>query len=64
MRDPIVARVKSLLTSRSEEGIKTYGTTLARQDLSRKEWLVHARNEALDLALYLERLISEEQCAQ
>ncbi len=58
--DPVVARVTALLLSRSAVGIAKYGTTLARTDLSRKDWLVHARDEALDMALYLQRLIDME----
>lgn len=61
MRDPIVERVRELLHLRSQTGIEIYGTTLGRTDLSRLEWLKHARNEALDLSLYLERLIFEEE---
>ncbi len=60
MADPIVAKTCALLLSRSALGVRKYGTTLARTDLSRKDWLVHARNEALDMALYLQRLIDME----
>ena len=38
-----------------------YGTTMERTDLTRKEWLIHAQEEAMDLAVYLERLIQEEE---
>jgi hypothetical protein len=40
--------------------METYGTTLDRQDLTRSEWLQHAYEEALDLALYLKKLKIEE----
>ena len=48
------------LKVREERGLATYGTTMDRKDLSKKEWLQHAYEEALDLALYLKKLISEE----
>lgn len=48
------------LKVREEKGLATYGTTMDRKDLSKQEWLQHAYEEALDLALYLKKLISEE----
>jgi hypothetical protein len=58
MSDPIVAKVREILLQRSELGIAKYGTTLAREDLDQKEWLVHLRNELLDGALYCQKLLS------
>jgi hypothetical protein len=58
--DPIVAAVRADLLARSERGLAKYGTTLARTDLTRAEWLRHAYEEAMDLALYLRRLIEDE----
>jgi len=49
------------ILKRSEEGKKKYGTTMERVDLSTLEWLVHAQEEAMDLAVYLEKLITLEQ---
>lgn len=37
-----------------------YGKSMNRSDLSRRQWLVHAQEEAMDLAIYLEKLIQEE----
>ena len=45
---------------RATLGKEKYGVTMERKDLSRKEWLKHAQEEAMDLAVYLERLIQEE----
>ncbi len=59
MEDNIVKSVKDDLTRRSEVGIKKYKTTLDRQDLTEKQWLNHAYEEALDLALYLKKLITD-----
>lgn len=58
--DPIVAKVCALLLSRSAVGIAKYGTTLAANPLTRKQWAQHALEEALDLACYLQRMIEME----
>jgi hypothetical protein len=34
---------------------------MERVDLSSLEWLIHAQEEAMDLAVYLEKLIALEQ---
>jgi hypothetical protein len=58
-----VSTIEDLVIDRIREraalGSKKYGTTMERQDLSRRDWLRHAQEEALDLAIYLERLIQE-----
>lgn len=48
------------LRVREERGLNTYGTTMDRTDLTQKEWLQHAYEEALDLALYLKKLMTIE----
>lgn len=58
--DPIVAAVMADLERRSRRGVAKYGTTLARTDLSHEDWLRHAYEEALDLALYLRRAMERE----
>ena len=45
------------ILKRSEIGKKKYGTTMERKDLSELDWLKHAQEEAMDLAVYLEKLI-------
>lgn len=57
MKDSIVEAVKAKYTERSETGIKKYNTTLDRDDLTVTEWLQHAQEEAMDLALYLEKVM-------
>lgn len=59
MTDPIVSMVIAQFRSRSKLGIKKYNTTLAENDLSLVEWLEHAKEEAMDQVLYLERAINE-----
>jgi len=49
------------ILKRSEVGKSKYGTTMERKDLSRLEWLKHAQEEAMDLCVYLEKLINEEE---
>lgn len=44
---------------RSALGLQKYGVTMDRQDLSHKEWLQHAYEEALDLAIYLKKAITD-----
>lgn len=60
MQDEIVNKVRTKLAERSAVGIAKYGTTMARTDLSRLDWLRHAQEELLDGAVYLERLIQDE----
>jgi hypothetical protein len=55
-KDTVVYRIASLLRSRSETGIRKYGTTLDRTDLEVKQWIDHAIEESLDQALYLQRI--------
>lgn len=57
--DPTVRKVVDLFQKRSEKGIKKYGTTLAGNPLSLIEWLEHAKEEAMDQVLYLQRAIDE-----
>ena len=49
-------RVIEKIRNRAEIGLKKYGTTMARKDLSILEWLQHLQEELLDGAVYIERL--------
>lgn len=53
--------VAEKIQQRAAAGLEKYGVTMERGDLSRLEWLVHAQEEAMDLAVYLERLIQDER---
>lgn len=57
--DPVVEANVALLRSRSAVGIAKYGMTLADNPLSIREWLVHALEEVLDQANYLQAAIRE-----
>lgn len=52
--DPVVEANRALLLQRSQVGIAKYGVTLAGSGLTRRQLLVHALEEALDLANYLQ----------
>jgi hypothetical protein len=54
--DPIVESVVNQLRDRSVVGIRKYGTTLNDNNISTLEWIEHAKQEAMDFILYLERL--------
>jgi len=54
--DPIVASVIRKMYNRSQVGIKKYGTTMERDDLSYAEWLTHLQEELMDSIIYLEKL--------
>ena len=56
MKDMIVQEIKDKFEQRSQLGIKKYGTTLERDDLSAEEWVNHLQDELMDAILYLQRL--------
>jgi hypothetical protein len=58
IQDSIIKKVIDKLASRSQVGIEKYGTTLDRDDLSTKEWLIHLQEELMDACGYIEKLIS------
>ena len=58
IQDSIIKKVIDKLATRSKVGIKKYGTTLDRDDLSIKEWLIHLQEELMDACGYIEKLIS------
>ena len=65
--DSIVKSVIKQFEERSEMGRKKYGTDLDRTDLSIVDYLQHAKEEAMDLTLYLEKaikMIKEEDIKQ
>ena len=56
MIDKNVENVRQMLWDRMQVGLIKYNTNTERSDLSIVDWLIHAQEEALDLAVYLERL--------
>lgn len=59
MSDSNVDAVCAMLQNRASVGLKKYGVDTTRQDLTHIEWLKHAQEEALDLAVYLQRIITD-----
>lgn len=57
--DPVVEANVAMLRRRAEVGIKKYGVTLADAGLDLRAWLVHALEETLDKANYLQAAIRE-----
>ena len=55
----IEALVCEEIARRQQLGINKYGTTVADNNLSLREWLQHALEETLDQAIYLRRAIAE-----
>jgi len=56
------ARVCEDIASRQRLGIAKYGVTVEQSDAKFKEWLQHAYEEALDMAVYLKRAIETCSC--
>lgn len=54
------AKLMQMLASRANVGLSKYGVTVSDRPLTRKQWLQHALEEALDMAVYLQRLIDME----
>jgi hypothetical protein len=55
----IEAIVCADIARRQALGIAKYGTTVADNPLTLREWLMHAYEEKLDAAVYLRRAIAE-----
>lgn len=56
----IYKEVISDLISREKMGRIKYGTTVDNANLSEREWMQHAYEEALDFAIYLKRMMSKK----
>ena len=59
VKDFIVESVIDQFKDRSNVGIKKYGVTLDRDDLTMLEWLNHLQQELMDATLYIEKLKSK-----
>jgi len=55
--DEVIEKIRK----RREMGLKKYGTSVERTDLTRLQWLQHAQDEAMDCAIYLQKLMRLEQ---
>jgi|TARA_R100000084_G_scaffold4210_1_gene1783 hypothetical protein len=57
IEDEVCKKIKA----RSDVGKQKYGVTMEEEELSRLAWLIHAQEEAMDLAVYLQKLIEMEE---
>ena len=57
IEDEVCKKIKA----RSAVGKRKYGVTMEEETLTRLEWLIHAQEEAMDLAVYLQKLIEMEE---
>ena len=53
------AKVCADIARRQQVGLKKYGMTVQENSGTRRYWIQHAYEEALDLAVYLRRLMDE-----
>lgn len=53
------ARVCLMIAQRQKLGIQKYGTTVEGNPLSLRQWLQHALEESLDMAIYIQRVIEQ-----
>jgi hypothetical protein len=54
-------RVCKKIEERAKVGKEKYNTTMEREDLSKKEWLVHLQEELMDACVYIEKLLDDIQ---
>ena len=57
--DSVVREIVERFRVRAALGKEKYGTDLDRQDLDLLDWIAHAREEAMDLVLYLTKIERE-----
>ncbi len=60
----IEAMVCKEIARRQQLGIQKYGVTVADNMLAFKEWVRHAKEEALDLAIYLTKIECQLQAME
>ncbi len=56
VKDQVVLSVMAKYAERSATGLKKYGTTLDREDLTLDQWINHLLEELMDATLYIEKL--------
>jgi len=61
MDSEVLKQVIEDMRQREAKGKKEYGTTMDRTDLSDTDWMDYAYEEALDLSLYLKKIILNKQ---
>ena len=56
--DQITKTVISKLIARSQKGVRVYGQSCDRTDLSEAEWLQHLHEELMDATVYAQKLLT------
>ena len=59
IKDQVVLYVMAKYAERSATGLRKYGTTLDREDLTLDQWINHLLEELMDATLYLSRIKKE-----
>jgi len=54
--DSVVTSIIKQFEERAQFGKAKYGTDLDRKDLTTLDWIEHAKQEAMDYVLYLQKL--------
>lgn len=54
--DSVIYEVALKLRKQIDKGVSTYGMTMDREDMTREQWIDHAIEEAIDLAIYLTKI--------
>ncbi len=57
--DKNVENVVKQLRDREEEGLRKYGVSTERTDLTTLQWLQHLQEELMDASVYIEKLKNE-----
>ena len=59
MTDRNVEAVRNKLAERAATGLRKYGTTTERTDLTPHQWFQHLQDELMDAAVYVQRIMSD-----
>jgi hypothetical protein len=57
--DKNVTAVVERMLQRADVGLRKYGVTTERTDLSTVQWLTHLQEELMDSIIYIEKLKNE-----
>ena len=57
--DKNVTAVVERMLQRADTGLRKYGVTTERTDLSTVDWLTHLQEELMDSCIYIEKLKNE-----
>ena len=58
--DKLVKRVMDKMALRANQGMIKFGNTMEDAKKTKKEWLIESQQECLDMAVYLEKCIEDE----